>query len=94
VKNIIHVQYLGVVRLLINKKEDIYYFSGETTLKELITRIRGRYGLEIGKECEKQMIYLYLPCTEKVKQLKLPDDEDFVLVDGSLVKIVNMITGG
>lgn len=91
---VIKVQYFGVLRLLLTKKEDIFEFPVVPTLMDLVQSIGRRYGKEILKECIKQAFYLQLSGDELFKQVRLLGGQDLYIKDGSIVRIVSMITGG
>ncbi|KJS20117.1 MAG: hypothetical protein VR72_15990 [Clostridiaceae bacterium BRH_c20a] len=90
----IKVEYLGTVRLLIKKKFDIYTFTVNPTLGLLVQEIGGRYGKIIGQECKKQVFIICEPKSDRGIFYKLPKDANILLKQGSVVKILNNITGG
>lgn len=86
----VHIQYLGVIRLLINKKEEIFFFQEKPNLKILLETIASQYGKEVDDECKKQMFILYQPGDRAGKVMETQD----LVEDGTLVKIVSLVTGG
>ncbi|MFZ5945430.1 MAG: hypothetical protein ACOYVD_15110 [Bacillota bacterium] len=90
----IEVEYLGTIRLLIKKKFDIYTFTTSPTLGLLVQEIGRRYGEGLMKECAKLVFVNYAQGSGIGRFYRLPKDDNVLLEENSIVKILNVITGG
>lgn len=86
----IHVEYLGVIRLLLKQKEDHFVFERQPSIAELLEAVAVRYGTEAASECRKQLFILYRGGNGPGQVV----DDQVVLEDGNLLKIASLMTGG
>lgn len=89
---IIHLEYSGVVRLLLGKKGEEWQFTAVPTLKEIIEKIGEKYGEEIVQEVLHQLIFLQY--NGNTEQLKWPQDQEREVAAGSLLRVISLVTGG
>lgn len=86
----ITIQYLGVIRLILGKKEDILEFSEPPDLESVQQALAAKYGFPITQACRQQTFLYYPPHTTAAKVL-VPDD---TLAHNSTLKIASLVTGG
>ena len=84
------VEYMGAVRLLIGKKDEMMDFSKPPTPDAVLEAIAGRYGEQAVKECRKQL-FVYYPKGQSAGRVVTSGE---LLEDRSLVRVVSMVTGG
>ena len=87
---VVTIQYLGVVRLLLGKKEDVLEFAAPPNLAAIQTTLSARYGESIAQAC-RQQTFLYYPPDTTTGQVISPQDP---LVNNSVLKIASLVTGG
>lgn len=84
------VEYMGVMRLLLEKREEVFTFSCQPTAEILLSAISQRYGDKIARECRKQLFVLYQAEQDCGRII----DSHELLANDSLIRIVSMVTGG
>lgn len=93
-ENVIYLEFLGVVRLLVGKKEAALGFQEEPTLNGLMEELAKKYGEEVKQECLNQMIVLQSSGSSDSRQLKWPEDRSVQLQKDSRVRFISVVTGG
>lgn len=87
---LITVQYLGVIRLHLGKKEEVLEFAMPPDLASVQEALAGKYGLPITQACRQQTFLYYPPHTTAARVLG-PGDK---LAHNSVLKIASLVTGG
>ena len=90
----IKVQYLGVIRLLLSKREDLFEFSHRILLNDLIQTLETQYGQDIAVLLPNQRFVVTFPDDKVTTWLRFPQDQTAVLENGCVIKILHSITGG
>ncbi|SHK58028.1 MoaD/ThiS family protein [Desulforamulus aeronauticus] len=90
----ITIRYLGVVRLMSGRKEDVLQFCQPVTVEEVLARIKELLPDQTYLELVRQTLVLSPLPTEPGIVLSMPKDAGKIMKDGDCLTVVTPVTGG
>ncbi|SHE72910.1 hypothetical protein [Desulforamulus putei] len=88
------VRYLGVVRLMSGRREDVLVFTGPVTVAAILSRLKALLPGEVYQEIQRQSLLLSPRPGAPGVVLAMPGDEGQMLEDGHCLTVVTPVTGG
>lgn len=88
------VRYLGVVRLMSGRKEDILEFQQAVTVEQVLERLREILPEQAFLEISRQTLVLSPWPNAPGIVLAMPEDIGKMLEDGNCLTVVTPVTGG
>lgn len=89
----ITIRYLGVVRLIAGRREDLLEFPEPVSIKEILNGLLDILPKEAYKEIKCQTLMLASQPDLPGTVIKLPEQQDEKITDGSCITVVTPVTG-
>ncbi len=90
----ITIRYLGVVRLMSGRKEDVLHFHQPVTVGEVLAKIKELLPDQAYVEIKRQTLVLSPLPAEPGIVLSMPRDVGQIMGDGNCLTVVTPVTGG
>lgn len=88
------VRYLGVVRLMSGRREDVLTFGKPVSVSQVLTKVKELLPPEVYTEIRRQSLILSPQPEAPGIVLNMPEDEEKILGDGNCLTVVTPVTGG